>query len=319
MTLAKVTVKAPGSMMIMGEHAVLHNQPAMVAAINRWITLTLEVRNDEQLNIESIYGSYLQPIKQAPTEPWVEWIYFIIESFFEDLPEIKNGLTIKIESTFEGAVGLSSSTALTVALLYALAQWVATDSSDKDKKQWVFAEAMDLLEQKNKVASGAALQAVIHGGLRLFDSKKKQSQRIDQSLPCYLVYCGYKTPTEQVVRHISEKFKGNKAALDSLYNQMGAYVLSGLQALEDNKVELFYKAIGDYYLLQKKIGVADDQLDQMIELSRQSQLTHAAKISGAGLGDCILVIGEIDRHLWRSMQDVQMIEIDIVEKGVQVC
>jgi mevalonate kinase len=77
--------------------------------------------------------------------------------------------------------------------------------------------------------------------------------------------------------------------------------------------------IDHYFDLQKKLGVIDEQLEQMIELASQSQNTLAAKISGAGLGDCVLVIGEIDKHLWRSMQDIQMIEVHTVEQGVEVC
>jgi mevalonate kinase len=45
----------------------------------------------------------------------------------------------------------------------------------------------------------------------------------------------------------------------------------------------------------------------------------ASKISGAGLGDCIVVLGEVDKDVWRSMSDVQIIEIHQVDEGVQVC
>ena len=78
MTLSTITVKAPGSMMLMGEHAVLHQEPAIVAAIDRWITVTLSPRNDEKLSIESVFGSLTQPIHQKPSAPWADWIFFLI-------------------------------------------------------------------------------------------------------------------------------------------------------------------------------------------------------------------------------------------------
>jgi mevalonate kinase len=319
MSLEPITVKAPGSMMIMGEHAVLHQHPALVASINRWITVTLSSRNDEQLLIQSVYGEIEQPMHVKPTETWAQWICFVIRSFFDDLPELKYGLNIHIESTFEGAVGLSSSTALTVSILFALAHWIAAESSEDKKKQWVFEEAMCLLEQYHKVASGAALQAVIFGGLRLYTAASKQSRCIEKAVRCYLVYCGYKTPTEEVVKVITEKFKDNPQQLKSIYHDMGECVAQGVDALSHDHAEKFYASVDRYYLLQKQLGTSDDLIDQMIDLSRQSQTALAAKISGAGLGDCILVIGEMDKNLWRPMKDIQVIEVEIVSEGVHLC
>jgi mevalonate kinase len=319
MTLSTITVKAPGSMMLMGEHAVLHQEPAIVAAIDRWITVTLSIRNDEKLSIESVFGSLTQPIHQKPSAPWADWIFFLIRSFYEDIAELKLGLSIRIESTFEGAIGLSSSTALTVCLLFALAHWIVEDVSIEKKKQWVFEEAMDLLNQYGKVDSGAALQAVIYGGLRFYDSQSGQSSRIEKHVPCYLVYCGYKTPTEEVIKIILDKFKNNKKTLDDLFQSMGHCTQKAAHALKENCYEEWFACINQYYDLQKELGTTDDKLDHMIALSRQTPKTLASKISGAGLGDCIVVLGQVDQDVWRSMSDVQIIEIHQVDAGVQVC
>ena len=44
---------APGSLMLFGEHAVLHGQPAIACAINSWLTIHWSIRDDQQLIIES--------------------------------------------------------------------------------------------------------------------------------------------------------------------------------------------------------------------------------------------------------------------------
>ena len=319
MNAGVIKVKAPGSIMIMGEHAVLHQQSAIVAAIDRWITVTLSCREDEQLSIDSVLGAIKVPMHQKPNAPWAEWICFMIRSFYEDIPEMKRGLSIKIESTFEGAIGLSSSTAITVCVLFALAQLIYPDSSLEKTKQWVFEEAMDLLHQYGKVDSGAALQAVIYGGLRWYDSKSGVSHCIEKKVPCYLVYCGYKTSTEEVIKIIAEKFKNDKKSLDDLYQLMGDCTLRAVNFLKEDRFEDWYACIHQYYDFQKKLGTVDEKLDQMIAHSGQSQKTLASKISGAGLGDCIVVLGEVDKNVWRSMSDVQIIKINPVNEGVQVC
>lgn len=319
MTFGSIKVKAPGSAMIMGEHAVLHKQPALVTAIDRWITLTISPRQDQQLNVQSSYGSYQNNINQQPSEQWLQWIYTIIQSFRIELPIVKDGLSIHIATTFEGAIGLSSSTALTSALLFALAQWLLPNENIAQQQAWVFDKAMALLKKHNKVSSGAALQAVIYGGLRFYDSKTKISIPVEMSLPFYLVYCGYKTPTEDVVQTVQKKFSQYPNKLAYLYKKMGKTTNIAEEALQNNDVDLFYQSVDDYFILQKQLGVCDDMLDQLIDLANQSPLTRAAKISGAGLGDCILVVGDIDYPLWKRMQDCKIIKINSVMDGVQLC
>lgn len=319
MSLPDVSIKAPGSMMIMGEHAVLHGQPAIVAAIDRSIIITLSGRSDKLLVIDSSYGHVKQSIYETPESEWAQWISFIIQSFINDFPELNTGVSVHIESTFEGAIGLSSSTAVTVALLYALAQWIAPESEDQQKKQWVFEEALYLMQQAQKVASGAALQAIIYGGLRYFDPEDQVSENMDVPLSCYLVYCGYKTPTEKVVTFVKEKFQDQPIELAHIYQKMGEVVKNSYAAIRKCNEDAFYLGINQYYLLQKALGVSDAKLQSMIALSEQSPLTKAAKISGAGLGDCILVMGEIDQSLWQAMPDIQMIEVQISKQGVAIC
>ena len=48
-----------------------------------------------------------------------------------------------------------------------------------------------------------------------------------------------------------------------------------------------------YQLLMEDLGVSDAKLDQMIRDARRHQGLLAAKISGSGLGDCILAFGDV--------------------------
>src|SRR3989339_1369302 len=41
-----ITVSAPGKLLLFGEHAVVHNHPAIVTAVNQWLFVTLEKSND---------------------------------------------------------------------------------------------------------------------------------------------------------------------------------------------------------------------------------------------------------------------------------
>src|SRR5438045_3958935 len=49
---------APGSLMLLGEYAVLHGQHALVCAIDKRMTVTLSPRDDKKILIESALGHY---------------------------------------------------------------------------------------------------------------------------------------------------------------------------------------------------------------------------------------------------------------------
>ena len=54
---------APGKLMILGEYAVLEGHPAIVAAITRRITVTLEPRPDQILHIQSDLANHQTTIQ----------------------------------------------------------------------------------------------------------------------------------------------------------------------------------------------------------------------------------------------------------------
>ena len=58
-----ISFSAPGSSMLMGEHAVLRGYPALVFAINRRITANLKPRSDGQICINTSFGNFKSEIK----------------------------------------------------------------------------------------------------------------------------------------------------------------------------------------------------------------------------------------------------------------
>ena len=65
-------VSVPGSIMLLGEHAVLYGYPAIVCAINRRISITLQSRTDDIIiiNTES-FGKYETTIKKVWKKPLI--------------------------------------------------------------------------------------------------------------------------------------------------------------------------------------------------------------------------------------------------------
>ena len=54
----QLKASAPGSLMLMGEHAVLHGKKALVCAIDQRISVSLTPREDARISIVSALGEY---------------------------------------------------------------------------------------------------------------------------------------------------------------------------------------------------------------------------------------------------------------------
>ncbi len=113
---------APGSLMLLGEYAVLHGQQAWVCALHKRITVTLTPRNDDRIEIYSDnHGQYSTDTQHLTIEKPFE---FVLAALKQHQAVLRRGCDIHIESTFSDTIGFGSSAAVTTATLAALFNWL---------------------------------------------------------------------------------------------------------------------------------------------------------------------------------------------------
>ncbi len=85
-------------------------------------------------------------------------------------------------------------------------------------------------------------------------------------------------------------------------------------------MEEFYQQCKNYQKLMTQLGVNDDTLESIINDLNGCLDIHAAKISGSGLGDCVLGIGKTKNCSSSSqnkLENYQQIGIQISQNGAQ--
>ncbi|WP_019894151.1 mevalonate kinase family protein [Hydrogenovibrio halophilus] len=292
---------APANTMILGEHAVVHGHPALVAALSprlriRWQTLT-----EKQVVIESDLGnlsadwSELDP-DQCPPLKWV------IHALLTQRRALANtGLRLRIDSEIDPTQGLGSSAALAAALVGGLA--VLTRQSLETES--LFAAGLNLIHRVQGRGSGADLAASLSGGLvrfvpgqsrqrKILQIQAPQIQTLQAPLALTLVYSGYKTPTAEVLAWVETQWQPFPELLNHLYRQMGETTEAAFDALRQNQLDEFFWLVRHYQGLMHALGVNDARLSELVW--QLQQRWPAAKISGSGLGDCVLGIGSQTDH-----------------------
>jgi mevalonate kinase len=272
--------------MLMGEHAVLHGKHALVAAASPRLHVHLTPRSDRILTIQSALGQYrcsLDDLKRA--KPF-EFILALIQQF-----KLHQGADLEIHSEFSATVGLGSSAAVLVATAAALFHWQTPQNLS------LFDACYTSLIEVQGRGSGADLMAAILGGIVLYRREPQLAQQVWPhpgliSCPISLVYSGYKTPTAQVIQTVENLRQQNPGQYAIYFDQIDLCVKAGVNALQAGHLHDFAQAMQANQQAMRALGVSDPTLEAIITSLEKQPGTLAAKISGSGLGDCIVALGQ---------------------------
>ncbi|WP_268239404.1 mevalonate kinase [Amphritea balenae] len=313
--LGKLTVSAPGSLMLMGEHSVLFGQPALACAVDKRMTVQLLPRTDRIVTVDSALSCYSASLDDL--KPDAE-LSFVLTAIKRQLHELPAGFDLKISSEFSHTVGLGSSAAVTAAMVTALQAYCGNDCSDQLA---LFNEALAVVHQvQDGRGSGTDLVAAVYGGVvsyTLADADKEVGPRIKalSGLPdISLFYVGYKMKTPDVLKYVEQLYQQQPELYDAIYRLMGQTTMQAETAVDNADWSGFAQLMNIYQGLMDALGVNDQKLAHIIYSLRQQDTVQAAKISGSGLGDCVLALG-----LAASIEGpYEQIPVTVSAKGVMV-
>ncbi len=302
-----IKTSAPGSTMFFGEHAVLHGELGLAIAVDKRIHITLTPSENRVVKIISALGNYEAPLEQLTPSKTFNFLLTVIELY-----QPKMGFTLEVESEFSHQVGLGSSAAVTVAACQALAQL----THNKVDKNTIFNKALSVIKKVQGLGSGCDLAASVYGGvvgLQIDSNGKRITSNIKlQTVPkIALYYCGYKMKTTDVIKRVKTIEKTNPTYYLTLYRKMGTVSKNAFKAITENNWAEIYQLMDEYQQLMIKLEVSDCKLNKMIASLKADDDIHGAKISGSGLGDCILTLGETTQNYIG-----ELIQVNISTEGV---
>lgn len=291
MTRNVIRTSAPGSIMITGEHAVVYGHKAIVAAIEQRVQVTLTPLSDDRVTITSeIAAPFEGKLSNLPSDgPY----RFVLAALIGNSANMPGGCHIDIRSDIDPTLGLGSSAAVTIAVLGAVFAFCGKD------KTGLHRAALAIVRNLQGRGSGADLAASLHGGVVEYTQPATQGDGAQITafpafpIPLGLRYCGYKTPTAEVLSIVAKRMETDPAGYAALYDQMGASVQNAVVAGRSQDWTAFYDSLNQYQIFMEQLGVSDETLAKIISDARRHAKVHVAKISGSGLGDCVLALGDM--------------------------
>jgi mevalonate kinase len=260
---------SPGKVILLGEHSVVHGEPAIAAAIGR--RLEVHVRQEEA--------------RRASGDAKLEEAVAVAA---RELGVDAGALSVEIRSTIPPACGLGSSAALSVALVRALADFAGLKPARDDVRR----HASRVEDVFHGTASGADVATSWDGHIIWFErGDPPRIERLRAAKPFDLVIAlsGEVRSTAGPVGKLRQRYAARPELYGKFFRLAGDLVRAGRSALEEGDLETLGALMDAGQGLLNGFGVSTPTLERMIGIARGAGAL-GSKLSGAGGGGAIIAL-----------------------------
>jgi mevalonate kinase len=276
---------APGKIILFGEHGSSRGNPAIIFAINRRLTATLESTETKHPEIYLTSEELGIHQKKHPCEE-LELISRTIELFLEKTNKEKKSFNLTFTSKIPAGCG--SSAAAIVATLGALNSFYQTNLSLEN----LFDIGYEANYSVKGYGSGLDIAASLHGGIIFFEQGAKVKKLPFKSLNFIIGNTRKKVKSGPIVQMVKELEKQKPEETSWIFTRMKQIVQVAASAIRLRKKRKIGSLMNENQQLLKRLGVSSPILDTLIEAARNAG-AYGAKLSGAGKGDNMIAI--VDR------------------------
>lgn len=290
---------APGSLMLLGEYAVLHGKLALVCAVDRRMSVTFIPRQDSKITLSSALGHFTTDVSQIRIEKPFQFVLTTLKKFQKKLV---SGCDIQIESEFSDKMGFASSASVTVATLAALSAWISLPVS----KLNLVRMAREIIREVQGVGSGADVAACVFGGVIAYRATPLSVEELTQHFPLTVIYSGNKTPTVEAISRVNATFHDNPTLYNKICHAIDHCAVGAKRAIQTKNWNELGKLMNIQQGLMDALGVSTPILNELIKHLREDKNILGAKISGSGLGDCVIGLGQKSSSIGGEVSDVSI-------------
>jgi len=278
----KSIASAPGKIILFGEHFVVHGTPAILAAIDKRVTVTSTFTENKILKINSQLGTLEVPILSSHEEAKNEFKPFIyLANKMINSHQGVNGLEITINSDIPIGVGLGSSSACCVAAAASICGLFKELSSEEILNLSIEAEKTIFPD-----TSGADCTVCTYGGMIEYPSIEK----IDNTFDLNLVIANSMIPhnTKSSVEKVNKFKENDEERFSQLCDLETKLIDKVIVAMKNNDATTFGLKMSENQKYLEEIQVSNDTLRDMI--SSLNEISLGSKITGAGDGGCVIAL-----------------------------
>ncbi|TFF89513.1 MAG: mevalonate kinase [Promethearchaeota archaeon] len=315
-----VSASAPGKCILFGEHAVVYGYPAISIGFNLKSKCTIErIKNNRiQLEFKNFNDSYeFKNFKHLLSESSFthKQIKKGLKLISSRIDEEINNIKIEISSNLLIGSGLGSSASISVALMAAFDDFYNLNLSKEELSHLAY--EMEKIVHGNP--SGIDNTTCTFGNLIYFQNNKFQVLKIPKNLELIITYTGIKHKTSKAIEYI-KKVKDQYPVLTSIILQnIGKITQIAKEEIKRENI----KGLGLLMTMNQgqlsSLGISNHVISHIIDISLNNG-AYGSKLTGAGLGGCVITIGnnlkELSSVLNENGYKNFLVEVD--KEGVKI-
>jgi len=307
--LKSVSAIAPGKSILFGEHAVVYGYPAIATAISINSRCNIkEIPKDKiSINLKNydtiINGFNLSSLKSEIPSKYKQYgkcLQIMKNQFGIDL----NNIEITLESDLFPGSGLGSSASLSVSLVFSINSFYEL-GLNKDKINKI---AYELEKVIHGTPSGIDNTITTYGNAIFFQEGKFDFINLSKNIPLLITHTNIEHNTKEAINRIKDMKAKNPHKVQKILKNIG-------RITKEAKNELIkgnFEEIGELMSLNQKylaeLKVSNNKISQIVKISNENG-AYGSKLTGAGLGGCVISIGE--KHILEEIANI------LREKGFQ--
>ena len=326
---------APAKVILFGEHFVVYGSPAILAAINKRISVDARtiIHDENKIVIRSdigVAGEYRNNGEfnaleggskaKAVLDPLYGAIRQVLLMRNKKKKKENIGIEIGISSRVPPGIGLGSSAASCVATVAAVDSLFQKNPS----RQKVCELAIESERLIHKRTSGADCYVSTFGGLMQYFSKSKRFKNIETkgSLSLVVASTGIKHSTSDLVAGVKRFKDTNRILFESLSKQASDICLQACTAIESGKCDKIGELMNENQIILQQIGISHHKVRDIIDICSKAG-AMGAKITGAGGGGAVIALAASKQESTKIASHVkaagyQSFEVEIDYKGLYV-
>jgi len=284
------TSRAPGKIILTGEHFVVLGAPAVAMAVNLYSHATVRPARPGRIEVEA--GIPLQaigPVNQNQNQngrKLLEPLRLAARETLDYIGDKGSGISLDVDCEIPVGAGLGSSASTTVAIITA----VAKARRAKLVRKEIFRIAFGPESFLHGSPSGVDHATSIYGGIISFTKPEGIKQLKLKQAPRILVCdTGIHRSTKKLVEAVVRKSREQRQAYSAHVDDVRDISENAIRALRKGDLGELGSLMDANHELLVKIGVSHPLLDKLVRVARVAGAL-GAKLTGAGGGGCIIAL-----------------------------
>lgn len=288
---------AHGKIILMGEHSVVYNQPAIALPFFS-VEVTTTIKPSQELTLECDF--YQGTVAQMPE--LLKSLQTTIQTCLERIHPDCSNIAIQIRSSIPIERGMGSSAAVAVATTRAIYQFFQHPLSQS--------ELLDIVDIAEHIAHGnpSGLDALMTSSDIAYRFVKNEGMSpLESHIDAYLVIAdtGQTGQTKEAVQAVKQLIQ--QPLYQHKIKELGQYAEMARQCLYHNQTEQLGDLMTKAHSCLKELTVSSPKLDTFVKVAIENGAL-GAKLTGGGRGGCMIALA-------KTPQSAKHIEQALIESG----